>query len=548
MDAYSVSYTSPSRRNSSRIYQDLKTIRLHGITQLEPDQLVEALRMMGETSNVISPGSGRKPHVGVVGAGLAGLRCADLLLQYGFEVTLLEGRNRLGGRLHQVQLPNGHLIDVGANWIHGTSSNPIVDLAKQTKTTIGSWDTRSYVFNEDGELFPLKESEEYSEIMWGIILDAFKYSEKHSSEISPDESLFDFFRTRIVEIIPDTEADHQRRRDTVLHMAELWGAFVGSAITRQSLKFFWLEECLEGENLFCASTYRKILDEIARPALEGATVELNTRVAKIHGKSVNGKTVAVETSVGRIYEFDEVVLTAPLGWLKQNLDCFNPPLPARLSEAIVNMGYGCLEKVYISFPEAFWLKPGADGRIVQGFCQWIAPNYALDSNPQRWTHEIVELASLTAATSHPTLLFYMYGDESHLITSSVRGMARKEKHDFLCAFFRPYYSRLPHFEADNPNCQPTSSFSTDWLSDDLAGNGSYSNFQVGLQDGDKDIRLMREGVPAEGVWLAGEHTAPFVALGTATGAYWGGESVGRRIAEAYGKGKKAKAPEIAQDI
>jgi hypothetical protein len=219
------------------------------------------------------------------------------------------------------------------------------------------------------------------------------------------------------------------------------------------------------------------------------------------------------------------------------LDAFNPPLPDRLSRAIHSIGYGCLEKVYISFPEAFWSEPNEDGRIVQGFCQWLAPKYAMESNPRRWTHEVVELASLTPGSSQPTLLFYIYGAESQQITSTARSLSTKDRHDFLCSFFKPYYSRLPHYDPDNPNCQPTGSFTTDWLNDDLAGNGSYSNFQVGLQEGEKDIQVMREGVPGEGIWLAGEHTAPFVALGTVTGAYWSGESVGRRIAEAYGKSK-----------
>lgn len=43
---------------------------------------------------------------------------------------------------------------------------------------------------------------------------------------------------------------------------------------------------------------------------------------------------------------------------------------------------------------------------------------------------------------------------------------------------------------------------------------------------------MRAGVPEEGIWLAGEHTAPFVALGTVTGAYWSGEDVARRVIRA----------------
>lgn len=40
-----------------------------------------------------------KPHVGVIGAGLAGLRCADILIQNGAQVTILEARDRLGGRV-----------------------------------------------------------------------------------------------------------------------------------------------------------------------------------------------------------------------------------------------------------------------------------------------------------------------------------------------------------------------------------------------------------------------------------------------------------------
>ena len=115
-------------------------------------------------------------------------------------------------------------------------------------------------------------------------------------------------------------------------------------------------------------------------------------------------------------------------------------------------------------------------------------------------------------------------------------MQSKEKKDaFLQRFFEPYYSRLPHYNSADPDCKPTGCLATNWLHDELAGFGSYSNFQVGLEDGDKDIRAMREGLPEEGLWLAGEHTAPFVGLGTATGAYWSGEMVGRRIAEVYGK-------------
>lgn len=39
------------------------------------------------------------PHIGVIGAGISGLRCADILIQNGARVTILEARDRIGGRV-----------------------------------------------------------------------------------------------------------------------------------------------------------------------------------------------------------------------------------------------------------------------------------------------------------------------------------------------------------------------------------------------------------------------------------------------------------------
>jgi hypothetical protein len=302
-------------------------------------------------------------------------------------------------------------------------------------------------------------------------------------------------------------------------------------------------DSLESENLFCAGTYRKILDVIAKPALDGAEIKFKSTAESISYRTNPLSHVKVRVQDGNVLEFDDVVVTSPLGWLKQHLEAFEPPLPMRMTKAIESIGYGCLEKVYITFPKAFWLaREGEEGRKVKGFVQWLSPNYAPESNPEKWAQEVVELASLTPETSHPTLLFYIYGEQSKYITSKVAELkTQKEKDEFLYSFFKPYYSRLPHYVESDADCQPTGSLATTWLCDELAGNGSYSNFQVGLEDGDNDIKIMRQGLPEKGLWFAGEHTAPFVALGTATGAYWSGESVGKRIAEAYGMSRTSSS-------
>lgn len=52
-----------------------------------------------ESLKISSNGGDGQPHICVVGAGISGLRCADILLQQGFQVTILEARNRIGGRV-----------------------------------------------------------------------------------------------------------------------------------------------------------------------------------------------------------------------------------------------------------------------------------------------------------------------------------------------------------------------------------------------------------------------------------------------------------------
>ena len=46
---------------------------------------------------------GRHLRIGVVGAGIAGLVTARLLEDIGYDVTILEARGRVGGRIHTIR-------------------------------------------------------------------------------------------------------------------------------------------------------------------------------------------------------------------------------------------------------------------------------------------------------------------------------------------------------------------------------------------------------------------------------------------------------------
>lgn len=88
-----------------------------------------------------------------------------------------------------------------------------------------------------------------------------------------------------------------------------------------------------------------MLDAVAKPAIEGAEIKFQTKVERISYRTDPEDKAKVQVNGGQTLEFDEVVVTAPLGWLKRNLAAFEPALPARMTKAIGAIGYGCLEKV-----------------------------------------------------------------------------------------------------------------------------------------------------------------------------------------------------------
>jgi monoamine oxidase len=64
----------------------------------------------------------------VIGAGFAGLSAARHLHQAGLSFVILEALDRVGGRAKTVKTATGQ-IELGAQWFHGTSGNPVYDYA-----------------------------------------------------------------------------------------------------------------------------------------------------------------------------------------------------------------------------------------------------------------------------------------------------------------------------------------------------------------------------------------------------------------------------------
>ncbi|MEV6710698.1 FAD-dependent oxidoreductase [Lentzea sp. NPDC051208] len=76
--------------------------------------------------SVSDGGEDARPSVLVMGAGISGLAAARALRELGHPVTVLESRDRVGGRIWT----DAHGVDLGAHRIHGTDGNPITELVE----------------------------------------------------------------------------------------------------------------------------------------------------------------------------------------------------------------------------------------------------------------------------------------------------------------------------------------------------------------------------------------------------------------------------------
>ena len=207
---------------------------------------------------------------------------------------------------------------------------------------LGQSNDEQLCFDREGHAVPDEDATDLTTIFFNLTEEGYKYSAENSAKIPASASFFDYIKEKAIELFPD-----EQKRRLFLDISELWGSFIGGTIYTQSLKFLWLEQCLDGDNKFLASTYEKVLNHVAEPALKEAAISLNTEVTGIKSMILEDSRSGVEirTATGETHLFDDVVVTVPLGFLKRNKEIFDPPIPSRLSQAIDALGYGNLDKV-----------------------------------------------------------------------------------------------------------------------------------------------------------------------------------------------------------
>ena len=120
-----------------------------------------------------------------------------------------------------------------------------MELAKQTATPLHLWEQNTILVDDYGQLVCKDIANKTLERVWDTLAKAVDYSAIHTDALDPSKSLYDFFTAECQGmirdgIVPESDAE------LFLGMAHMWGAYVGDRIERQSLKFLFLEDCIEG--------------------------------------------------------------------------------------------------------------------------------------------------------------------------------------------------------------------------------------------------------------------------------------------------------------
>ncbi len=287
----------------------------------------------GRSAKRIRPSQGT---VIVVGAGMAGLTAARQLQGAGFGVVVVEGRNRVGGRI-RTDRSLGAPVDLGASWIHGVSGNPLIAVAKRygAKHKSTSYDN-VVVHKQDGTKLADKQGRELQKQWQGLLAEVAKLGDRADKDMSIAAAM-----DRVIagETLSPLQQSFLRWRKSTLQVTSAEDV---SKLTLTGGD----DDGFDGGDRMFPGGYDQLIAGIAR----GLNIHLGRTVTKV---SVKSDRVRVDT-VGQAYEADAVLITLPVGVLKTSSVVFDPPLPKAKRAAIARIGVGVLNKVALKFPRAFW--------------------------------------------------------------------------------------------------------------------------------------------------------------------------------------------------
>ena len=266
------------------------------------------------------------PDVVIVGAGIAGITAAHELARAGVSFTVLEARDRIGGRAYTESQTFGVPYDHGCAWLHSADKNPLTPLVKRAGFKTLDEEESEVWFYAYGRELSSDDQEHASDA-----IESLEYKvDNHDVEDDGDTSARDTSRPR-------------DRWDRLAHL--VLGEYEAGIGTDQLSADDYQTQIGTGVEWMVPQGMASGIFQ----ALGPVPVQLKTTVTKI---TWGGPSVIVETNQGSL-RAKAVIVTVPTAIVADGTIAFEPALPGWKMDAYQACPMGVLDKITMQFKPAF---------------------------------------------------------------------------------------------------------------------------------------------------------------------------------------------------
>lgn len=452
------------------------------------------LLLMGPTQAVPNGLAATAVDVVVVGGGVAGLAAAEKLSQAGLSVTVLEAKNRVGGRINTLA-KGSSVIELGAEWIHGACpANTLYNMAvrrqllgDQVKRASQGWNFRGFFYTSEGRVID-EDLVQKAELIYNEIQDELDYSLEDYKD-SERETLKNFFWNGVKSKLSDSEELTKKEKEdvhTVLSgMSNYLAVYQSGDLEEGGAFMYGTGSELPGGEAVVPNGMKVLADSMLANV---QTIYYDDPVTRIDW---SGEKVVVTTFNNASYECQHAIVTVPLGVLKKSVNLFSPFLDQDKLKAIENMREGRIAKLYLEWSTPWW----AQGEGHLNFA-WSQQELESASMPKDWARFVTGLSQVEG---QPNMLVAWVGGQA---AETVDSLADDQIMDCIAHLIR-------QFTSDSSLPRPDFLYRHAWSTDPFA-LGTYS-FPSPLTT-PKDYESLTSPLPnalTPRLLLAGEHTHSF---------------------------------------